>query len=52
MMIGENDALRAQLGLVNDGNRGLLETLNSRFGATLQELRSIQAEFTAALNSS
>lgn len=62
MLLSENENLRTQLSrfqdqsdsskLTDKAKRGMLEQLNLRFSQNIQELRSIQQELTALLNSS
>ncbi len=61
-MLNENENLRTQLNRLQDQNdnnkitdkarKGMLEQLNIRLAQNIQELRSIQQEFTALLSTS
>lgn len=61
-MLNENENLRTQLNRLQDQNdnskitdkarKGMLEQLNIRLAQNIQELRSIQQEFTALLSAS
>jgi len=62
VLLNENENLRTQLNRLQDQNdnskitdkarKGMLEQLNLRLAQNIQELRSIQQEFTALLNAS
>jgi hypothetical protein len=61
-LLNENENLRTQLNRLQDQNdnnkisdkarKGMLEQLNIRLAQNIQELRSIQQEFTALLSAS
>ncbi len=62
VLLNENENLRTQLNRLQDQNdnnkitdkarKGMLEQLNIRLAQNIQELRSIQQEFTALLSTS
>ncbi len=62
VLLNENENLRTQLNRLQDQNdnskitdkarKGMLEQLNIRLAQNIQELRSIQQEFTALLSAS